>query len=495
MSTLEAPVNADSAERAPSFHGGLENLDEERSYWIDEIEGAVEGEIPTDLNGTFFRNGPGRQKVGGKPIGHWFDGDGMVCAFSFRDGKVHFRNRYVRTPKYLKETATGEIHYRGFGTQIPGGIRRNIGRLQGNPANTNTILHGGHLLALYEGGRPYALAPSTLDTIGEFTYDGRLKKTNTFSAHPKVHQRTGDMINFCPGSTGIGRNGLKMCINIFKINRVGELVDKGRIPIDNFPFAHDMALSDRYAIFFVNSILFGGMGNVFLGRNTIADQVTFDHAIPMQIAVVDLDTMTEVRRFETDPGAIIHFGNAYEDGDELVVDGMWAGDFAANEALGDVFNTDHLGGGTFRRYRLNMRTGAMSFTEPSEHESEFPTINQAIAGRPNEWTYSACSIDNGANGFFNAFQKVGTDGTQALVTLPPGYYGSEPLYAPSTERDGEDSGYVLEVVYNGFDHVSELQIFRAADITDRVASLTLQHHLPHQFHGFWHDQVVVAEAR
>ena len=35
-------------------------------------------------------------------------------------------------------------------------------------------------------------------------------------------------------------------------------------------------------------------------------------SIPMTVALVDLDTMAEVRRFETDPGAIIHFGNAFE---------------------------------------------------------------------------------------------------------------------------------------------------------------------------------------
>ena len=40
---------------APSCHGGLENLDEEFDYWIEDIE----GEIPANLQGTFFRNGPG----------------------------------------------------------------------------------------------------------------------------------------------------------------------------------------------------------------------------------------------------------------------------------------------------------------------------------------------------------------------------------------------------------------------------------------------------
>ena len=39
------------------------------------------------------------------------------------DGEVFFKNRYVRTPKYVDETREQRIMYRGFGTQIPGGVR------------------------------------------------------------------------------------------------------------------------------------------------------------------------------------------------------------------------------------------------------------------------------------------------------------------------------------------------------------------------------------
>ena len=72
-------VQLEDANEVPSCHGGLENLDNEYDYIIDDLE----GEIPRDLTGTFFRNGPGRQKIGSTPYGHWFDGDGMLCSFSF----------------------------------------------------------------------------------------------------------------------------------------------------------------------------------------------------------------------------------------------------------------------------------------------------------------------------------------------------------------------------------------------------------------------------
>ena len=124
------PLARPGANEPPTCHGGLENLDAEYDYFIDDIEGRV----PADLTGTFVRNGPGRQRIGGRAYGHWFDGDGMLCAFTFANGRVHFRNRYVRTPKYVEETAAQKILYRGFGTQIPGGWTKNVLRMPANPA-------------------------------------------------------------------------------------------------------------------------------------------------------------------------------------------------------------------------------------------------------------------------------------------------------------------------------------------------------------------------
>ncbi|MDA1075252.1 MAG: carotenoid oxygenase family protein [Proteobacteria bacterium] len=471
----------------PNCHGGLEKLDQEFSYWIDEGGGTV----PKDLTGTFFRNGPGRQRIGGVPFGHWFDGDGMLCAFSFKDGRVHFKNRYVRTPKYVEETAAQKILYRGFGTQIPGGITRNLFKMPANPANTNSILHGGKLLALNEGGHPWQLKPDTLETIGEHDYDGQLAKGQVFSAHGKVHPVSGDCFNFGAGISGMTLKGLQACLNLYRINPEGQMVQKSKILLDSFPFCHDFALTQKHAIYFINSIVFGGMGSVILGRKSISDQIHFDNNVPMQVVVVDLDTLTEVRRFETAPGAIIHFGNAFESGNEIVVDGMYASDFEANDTLSDVFNSTKFGGGTYMRFHLNMGTGAMTSERVSETESEFPTFNPAVIGKQHKVCYTACSVPNGADSFFNGFQSVTFEGEETLVTLPPGLYGSEPMFAPADKAAAEDDGYVLEVVYDAYTHKSELQIYRANNVADQVCSLKLKHHVPHQFHGFFTPQVFV----
>ena len=58
----------------------------------------IQGEIPTDLNGTYFRNGPDPQFP---PIvqHHWFAGDGMIHMFRIEEGRVSYCNRWVRTTK------------------------------------------------------------------------------------------------------------------------------------------------------------------------------------------------------------------------------------------------------------------------------------------------------------------------------------------------------------------------------------------------------------
>ncbi|EAM47943.1 similar to Lignostilbene-alpha beta-dioxygenase and related enzymes [Crocosphaera watsonii WH 8501] len=134
-----------------------------------------------------FRNGPGLFDVQGTPLQHPFDGDGMVCAISFLpNGKVHFRNRFVRTEGYVQEQKAGKMIYRGvFGTQKPGGWINNIFDIKvKNIANTNVIYWGNKLLALWEAAEPYLLDPSTLETLGIDYLDGVLNPGDSISAHP-----------------------------------------------------------------------------------------------------------------------------------------------------------------------------------------------------------------------------------------------------------------------------------------------------------------------
>jgi len=70
----------------------------------------VIGEIPRDLNGTFFRAGP---NPAFEPEGryHWFDGDGMVHAIKIEDGRASYRNRWVESDGLKEERKAGHALY------------------------------------------------------------------------------------------------------------------------------------------------------------------------------------------------------------------------------------------------------------------------------------------------------------------------------------------------------------------------------------------------
>ena len=86
----------------PNLVGGFAPIQME----CDAPDLVIEGEVPADLSGTFFRNGPNPQFA---PRGghHWFAGDGMLHAFHIENGRVGYKNRWARTKKFELERAAG----------------------------------------------------------------------------------------------------------------------------------------------------------------------------------------------------------------------------------------------------------------------------------------------------------------------------------------------------------------------------------------------------
>ena len=464
----------------PTCHAGFDAMQDEYSYWLEPEQ--IEGVIPADLQGTFFRNGPGRMKVGNEQFGHWFDGDGMICRFSFSNGRVHFANKFVQTPKYIADSKANNIVTRGFGTQIKGGWLKNIFRAPANPANTNSMVINGQLLALYEGGRPFLMDALDLSTQGEFNFAGQLTSFNMFSAHGRYHHQSKHFINF---SAGVN-NKFKPCLYLYKINQQGELISKTSFDLSAMPFCHDFVLTQEYAIVTLNSATMSGLGKMMLGVTTMADLLTYHPQQPMRMLVFSLHDFSLVRELSTEAGNLVHLGNAWQTSNAeqqpcILMDAMYLDNFDANETIKDVYRQQHAGGGEYRRYCLNMDTLEVSFSKLSEHLSEFPTYNRHFTGIKSELGFSAVSFANGADTFFNAIQRIDPQGNQ-LKVLPKGYYGSEPLFV-ATNALNERQGYVLELVYNAHAHQSELHILNPMDLEQAYAVIKLSHHIPHQFHG------------
>ena len=201
----------------------------------------VIGEIPEDLAGIYLRNGPNPIF---EPRGryHWFDGDGMVHAIAFRDGKATYRNRWIRTGGFLEEQKAGHAIWPGLmerpDPSIPKG-NGSDGWLK-DTANTDLIFHNGYALALwYQCGTPYKLDARTLETLGPESFGGKLRRT--VSAHAKVDVHTGELL-FFDYATKLPF----MTYNV--VSPTGELIHHTPIDLPGPRLPHDMAITAHYSI-------------------------------------------------------------------------------------------------------------------------------------------------------------------------------------------------------------------------------------------------------
>jgi carotenoid cleavage dioxygenase-like enzyme len=81
----------------------------------EPVEAKVHGQIPQWLNGSLYRNGPGRYELKDKSYHHLFDGHALLHKYKIDSGKVFFTNKFLKTKSYTKSTEENRL-YPVFGT-------------------------------------------------------------------------------------------------------------------------------------------------------------------------------------------------------------------------------------------------------------------------------------------------------------------------------------------------------------------------------------------
>jgi all-trans-8'-apo-beta-carotenal 15,15'-oxygenase len=460
---------------------GYESQPNEYDYWIDDIE----GEIPVDLKGTFFRNGPGLLDINGQKIAHPFDGDGMINAIAINNGRARYRNRYVQTEGYLAEKKARKILYRGvFGTQKPGGWLANIFDLKAkNIANTNIIYWGGKLLALWEGGQPHRLDPKTLETIGLEDLDGLLEGGKAFSAHPRIEKgkdgKNDVLINFSvtPGPSST--------ITIFEFDTKGKLLKKHAHIIPGFAFLHDMAIAPNYCIFFQNPVSLDPLP-FMLGFKSAGQCLQFNPKKPTQVILIPRNG-GEMKVLETEPCFVFHHANAWEESGEVFVDSIAYKSFPDVDANADFRDVDFdaIPEGQLWRFKMNLKTESVEHQLIESRTCEFPTLHPNRVGQPYRYLYMGAAEAPAGNAPLQAVLKIDWQtGERQIWSAAPRGFAGEPIFVPRPGGAAEDDGWLLVLMYDAANHRSDLVILDARDLTkEPVARLHLKHHVPYGLHG------------
>jgi all-trans-8'-apo-beta-carotenal 15,15'-oxygenase len=462
---------------------GYRSLTQEYDYWIDEIE----GEIPPALNGTLFRNGPGLLDINGQRVHHPFDGDGMISAFSFKDGKAHYRNRYVRTQAYLEEKQAGRILYRGvFGTQKPGGWLANAFDLRlKNIANTHVIYWGEKLLALWEAAEPHRLDPATLETIGIDYLDGLLQPGDAFAAHPRIDPAC-EMDNGAPCLVNFSvKPGLSTTITIYEFAPSGKLLRRHAHSVPGFAFMHDFAITPNYCVFFQAPISFNPIP-FLLGFKGAGQCLQVKHNQPTQAILIPRNGVDPAQLIPVEAGFVFHHANAFEQDGSLYVDSICYATLPAVDPDEDYREVkfSNLDPGQLFRFKFDLKTQAVEQQLIEPRCCEFPVTHPDKVGQPYRYVYLGAAHDQTGNAPLQGVIKVDvTTGESQLWSAAPRGFAGEPIFVPRPGGQSEDEGWLLLLTFNGKTERSELVILDAQDLSQPVAKLRLKHHVPYGLHG------------
>ncbi len=445
-------------------------------YDADDCD-VIEGAIPAELAGVYLRNteNPVMPAIGRY---HPFDGDGMLHAIHFANGRASYRNRFVRTAGLAAELEAGAPLWAGI-VESPAKSARDgwgaRGRMK-DASSTDVTVHAGRALTtFYQCGEVYQHDPITLAQHGPASW----APPGGVSAHPKLDPRTGELLWF-----GYGTEAPFMTFGV--LDATGAPIHQQAVPLPGPRLPHDMAFTEHHAI--LNDL------PLFWDPELLAKGVhrpRWHPELPARFAIVPRRG-GEPRWFEASATYVLHWINAFEDGDEIVLDGYHqtdpmprpdpaAGPYAPIMRMLDLYAMQTRP----HRWRFDLRTGKSREERLSDDISEFPSINHGAPGKRHRFVWSMTAKPGWF--LFDGLVRYDLDtGAEQRFRYPDGTYASEAPMAPRPGSTAEDDGWIVTFVSDVARDRSECHVFDAAHLADGpLARIALPGRMSSGTHACW----------
>jgi len=407
----------------------------------------IQGQIPDWLHGTLLRNGPGTFQVGQQQYRHWFDGLAMLHKFSFAGGRVSYANKYLESRAYDEAMASNRIAYSEFATDPCRSLFQRVSSVftpkVTDSAKVSIAKIADRFMALAETPIQVEFDPETLKSVGVFNYEEQLNGQMT-TVHPHFDYARNEVFNVVTRYHRISH------YNTYKMINGDAPVKISSVPSSKPSYMHSFGMSENYIILTEFPLVVNPI-SLLLWLKPYIENFKWEPERGTPFWVINRHSGEVVGRYDADPFFAFHHINAFEQGDELIVD------LAAYEdaSIIDAFYLNRLQEpelelphGNLRRYRLPLKGDRTNYDVISDTCMELPHFD---SGRYNmngdyRYVYAVGVNSKSRKGFYNQLVKVDIETGQHRVWRDQGCYPGEPVFAGAPGRSREDQGVILSVV-------------------------------------------------
>jgi len=453
---LDAEPKADTAatDTAPT-NGFLTGIHAPMREELTIEQLAVTGSIPTTLDGRYLRIGPNPTDADPARY-HWFTGAGMIHGLSIGDGQaLWYRNRWTRSDAVADRL--GEAHVAGPRHPMTDNV------------NTNIMGFGGKTLALVEAAAFPAEIGETLETLRFTDFEGSLH--GSFTAHPHVDPRTGEMHGICydmrfPGS-----------IRYVVVTPEGRTRREVNVPVEHGPMIHDCAITERFAIILDLPVTFS-MEAAMAGYSF---PYRWNPAHEARVGLLPREGSAEdVIWCPVDPCYVFHAVNSYDAPDGTVILDVVVHDRMFSK---DPAGPDSQRGG-LERWIVDPEAKSVRRISLDPTPQEFPRPDERRFGLPYRYAYTMALTGP----FLGAclFKHDMETGARQVHDFGPDRHPGEFVFVPAHAEAAEDEGWLIGFVVNMGDETTDLVILDARNFEGTPqASIRIPHRVPPGFHGNW----------
>ena len=330
--------------------------------------------------------------------------------------------------------------------------------------------------ALTETRLPVRFDPATLATLGVREYERHVTGL-VATAHPHFDHARNRHYNYV---LDFGRQSKYRFFSIDQ--KTGRQSVVATIAVERPAYVHSFGMTERYLILATFPLVVNPLRLRFSGQPFIRNY-QWEPNRGVEFHVVDKESGRLIRTSQGAPFFAFHHANAFEEGDDVVVDIVTHPDATViDELYLDRLRSAEKVTAAGRLTRFRIGPGKDVRDEPlSRVTLEFPRFDyRRRAGQRYRYVYGAGNEVPG--NFIDNLVKLDLEQGTAVSWYEEGCYPGEPVLVSAPEAANEDDGVILSVVLDARKAASFLLILDASLFTE-LARAEVPHHIPFGFHG------------